>query len=334
MTGELFIEIRCEELPASMVRPALKGLEDGVLALLGDIERGALRSYATPRRLAVVVAEVAAQRPLVEKLVTGPSADRAFVDGVPTKAAIGFARGKRIDVADLEIIDGPRGPVVGARITEGGEQTAQIVADGLDGVVRGLPFGKTMQWGNGGVRFARPLHSIAAIFAGQSLEGTAAGLAIGNSTQGHRLAQDTGFNFGSSTEWLASLRQRFVEPDLKLREEQIANLLIEAAKKLGSEPIINDDLLEEVLHLVECPTLVVGAFDEELLELPPRLLVETMKVHQRNFPVYRDGRLTNHFVVISNNPLADHETEPEGNARELRPRFYDARFFFAEDRKK
>jgi glycyl-tRNA synthetase beta chain len=331
--SELFIEVRCEELPAAYVRPALAALAKGIVGLLEGIEHGDAKTWATPRRLAVAVQDVAAGRPKQETLVTGPPADRAFVDGQPTGAAKGFARGKGVAVEDLEVVDGPRGKVVAARVTEGGERTADLVAAGLDGIVRGLPFKKSMQWGEGGVSFGRPLQSISALYSGEALSGTAAGCAIGQRTEGHRLAADTSFTFDSASSWLAGLRQRSAEPDLEARAACIRTLLEEATATLGSDPIADEDLEEEVLHLVEQPVLVISAFDEELLELPPRLLVEAMKVHQRYFPVYKEGALTHHFVVIGNNPWCDHDTVADGNARVLRPRFYDARFFFAEDRK-
>ncbi len=166
MARELFVEVRTEELPAGMVLPALAGLAEGVLGLLAGVEHGDVRTWATPRRLAVAVSDVAEARPVKERLVTGPPADRAFQDGAPTKVAIGFARGRGVDPSALEVVDGPRGPVVAARITEGGEATAELVSAGLGEVVRGLPFRKSMEWGTGGLRFGRPIQSIAALFGG------------------------------------------------------------------------------------------------------------------------------------------------------------------------
>ncbi|MBN2798807.1 MAG: glycine--tRNA ligase subunit beta [Deltaproteobacteria bacterium] len=332
--SELLIEIRFEELPATMIGPALTGLAQGVERLLEGVEHGALTTYSTPRRFAVVVEDVAAASPVVERLVTGPPADRAFKDGVPTKGALGFAAGKGVAVEDLEIVDGPKGKVIAARVREGGAQTVEVIAGGLEALVLGLPFAKTMEWGAGGVRFGRPLHGVAAIFGGVPLTGTVAGLAVAPSTEGHRLAPDTAFAFTDRDTWLEGLRARKVEPDIAVRRAKIQALLDEAATRLDADPIRQEALLDEVVHLVEWPVLVLSAFDEVLLHLPPRLLVESMTVHQRYFPVFRQGALTHHFAVISNNPWGNEALIAEGNARVLRARFHDARFFFAEDRKK
>jgi len=174
-TGQLLVEVQCEEIPASMVRPALKALASGLVELLGGVEHGEVRTYATPRRMAVVVDAVADATPVTTSLVTGPPADRAFKDGEPTKAALGFARGKGVDPSALRIVDGPRGQVVAVEVTEGGVRTADVVQGGLDKLVRGLPFRKTMEWGEGGVRFVRPIHRVNAVLDGVALSGVAAG---------------------------------------------------------------------------------------------------------------------------------------------------------------
>ena len=333
MSAQLFVELLLEELPASMVRPALDSLKTGLLGLLEGIEHGAVRVWATPRRLAVAIDDVAEGRPVVEELLTGPPETSAFKNGEPTGAAKGFARGKGVDVADLEIVDGPKGRVIAARVKTGGERTETIVRDGLDAVVTGISFKKSMEWGRGGLRFARPLHRVNVVFAGDVLVGTAAGLETGNTTLGHRLASDTEFSFTSAEQWLEGLRARAVEPDLDTRKAKVRTICAELAAAQGADDAFDDNLVEEVTHLVECPTPILGRFDEELLSLPHKLLVTSMRAHQRYFPLFEDGKLTNRFVVVSNNPWGDRDLIAEGNARVLRARFYDARFFLAEDAK-
>lgn len=330
--GPLIVELIHEELPASFVRPALRALRDGLLSILEGIPHGEARVYATPRRLAVVIDDVHANRPAIEALITGPPADRAFKDGKPTGAAIGFARGRGVDVADLEVVDGPKGRVIAARVTEGGESSLSLLAEALSDLVRGLPFKKSMEWGLGGFRWARPMHRVNAVLAGQVVPTVIHDISVGNTTVGHRLALAP-FTYETESEWLSGLRSRHVEPDLAIREAQIRQMLFDAALQTGSDPIEDDALVEEVLHLVECPVLVIGEFSRELLHLPPRLLVKTMKAHQRYFPLYKDGELTHKFAVISNNPHGDPDIVAKGNARVLLARFDDARFFFAEDQK-
>ncbi len=332
--SELFVELVHEELPATMTRPTLAALRKGLVGVLEGIEYCEIKTWSTPRRTAVRIADVAMGRPTVVKTVTGPPADRAFdADGNPTKGAMGFARGKGIAVEDLKIVDGPKGKVVAAVVQEGGERTVDLVAAGIERVVLGIGFSKSQEWGRGGMRFGRPLHRVNALYAGKVIGASVGEITVGHATLGHRLADDTDFGFASAAEWQQGLVDRRVEPDIDVRKSLIQVLLDQATSSLGADPIDSPDLLEEVTHLVEWPTMVVGAFDEELLDLPPKLLIEAMAVHQRYFPVHRNGKLDNHFLVISNNPWGDTELIAEGNARVLRARFYDARFFLAEDRK-
>ncbi len=331
----LLIELRVEELPAGMCRPALAALEKGILGLLSGIEHGAVHTFGTPRRLAVAIDGVAAARPTTEVEVTGPPAAKAFdADGTPTKMAEGFARGKGVPVEALYTVDLPkRGPVLAAKVIEGGESVVSLLAEGLAGVIAGIPFGKTMTWGDGdGLAFGRPLRGILAVYDGAPIVGDAHGLPFSGHTIGHRLYPAPIQPIDAET-YTAQLRAHFVEPDVDVRAGRIRALLDDAVQQLGADPLEEPELAEEVLWLVEWPVLVIGRFDEALLELPPRLLITSMKVHQRYFPVHRQGALTEHFVVVGNNPDADPARVADGNARVLRARFHDARFFLGEDRK-
>ncbi|MFT5684964.1 MAG: glycyl-tRNA synthetase beta chain [Myxococcota bacterium] len=335
-TAELFIEIRCEELPARMIAGAERALAAGVVKLLKGIKHGAVTTWSTPRRLAVAVADVAEGRPVEEKLVTGPPERSAFRDGVPTKTAIGFARGRGVAVEALEIVESARGPVVAARVQTGGEKTADLIAAGLEGAVLSMSFPRPMRWGTGTVRWARPLHGVIALLGGVRIPLTVAGIESGNETLGHRLTRGP-ITVTGSTDWLTSLRAHNVEPDSVARRADIEAQLRKAAEALSGE-IRDWDLVDEVVNLVEWPIVVTASFGEELLHLPPHLLVESMKVHQRVFPIYIDGALDHHFLVVSNQPYAiqpeSAATISEGNQRVLTARFYDAKFFYAEDRKK
>ncbi len=329
----LFIEVRCEELPPSMVRPALDGLAAGLQGLLAGVAHGAVRTFATPRRLAVAIEAVAESKPLVERLVTGPPADKAFVNGAWTPGAVGFAKGKGKSADDLQLVEGPKGKVVAVMMTEGGEKTVDLVRAGLEAVVRAVPFHKTMEWGNGGLRWGRPISSIAGLYGEDVIGGDVAGYAVSNVTEGHRYADDTRFSFHSVEGWLDGLRKRNVEPDLQVRAGQIRALLDQAAHVERADRVVDEALEEQVLHLVEWPVLSLCSFDEDLLELPPRLLIESMKVNQRYFPILRHGRLTNRFVAVSNSPAADPSLVAQGFGRVLRARFADAKFFLYEDKK-
>ncbi len=337
MTGraELFVELRAEELAPGSIRGALASLEAGLIALIQGVEHGAVRAWATPRRLAVAIADVAPARPVVERVVTGPPAERAFdAAGAPTPAGVGFARGKGVSPSALMVVDGPKGKVVAVTVQEGGERVVALVSAGLEALILGLPFAKSMEWGDGGVRFGRPIHGVVALYAGEVVPGSVAGVAFGDTTRGHRLAPDRDCRVSGADEWLAAMRARGVEPDLAAREARIRALLSEGAQRCGGDLVDDDALVERVLHLTEAPTLVCGAFEHDLLALPEKLLVQSMRAHTETFPVRIDGKLTPRFLAISNNPWGDEPLIASGYARVLRARFHDARFFLAEDKRR
>ena len=331
--ADLLVEVRCEELPHEMIAPARDALASGVVELLEGIAHGDVRTWSTPRRIAVGVEGVAAGRPVEEKLVTGPPMAAAFRDGAWTRAALGFARGRGVQPDDLVEVDGPKGKVVGATIRVGGEQTRDLVAAGLEKLVLGLPFKKAMRWGDGAVRWGRPIHQVVAVHDGQRIPATVAGIETSDVVVGHRRSTLSPGPVVDLDSYAASLEARWVIADRGRRTELIRERLLEAAAAHGVEVPIDEDLLEEVTDLVEWPTVVVGSFDEDLLHLPERLLVESMKVHQRTFPTRKDGRLHNLVLCVANNPTGDPELIAHGNAKVLRARFYDAKFFFAEDHK-
>lgn len=332
--AELFIEIRCEELPARFVERAVTGLASAVQGLLKGIEHGTVRTWATPRRVAVAVADVAAGRPVEEQLVTGPPERAAFRDGAPTKVAAGFARGRGVSVDSLEIVEGPRGRVVAARVTTGGERTPDLIAAGLEAAVLGIDFPKTMRWSSGA--WARPIHGVIALYDGVVIDCSVAGVQAGNTTVGHRLTPGP-VEVQGSHNYADQLHAVHVVADRTQRRAEIERQLGEAAEAEGAE-VGALELIDEVVDLVEWPQVVTAEFSAELLTLPPRLLVESMGVHQRVFPLFRDGALTNRFLVVSNHPYAAADPEcaatiATGNTKVLAARFHDAKFFYAEDRK-
>jgi glycyl-tRNA synthetase beta chain len=322
MSVELFVEIGTEELPARFVDPAREGLAASLVKLLEGIPHGEVRTFGTPRRVAVSIAGVAPARPAVEKLVTGPPVS---ADPAP------FARGKGVDVSAVEQVDGPKGRVWAVRVVSGGDATAGVVAAGLEAAVLAVPFKKSMKWGSGTARFGRPIRHVVAMLGGERVPATIAGVATTTESDGHWLLAPERFPVTGVADWYAQLARRHVEPDVAARRADILEQLHARARETASDLAIDEALLDEVTHLVEAPHAIVGAFSEDLLQLPPRLLVESMKVNQRYFPLYREGRLTHRFVVVTNNPSGDAALIAEGNARVLAARFHDAKFFHAED---
>ena len=336
-TQDLLIVVGCEELPARYVQYAATELKKNVLKILKGIEHGPANTYAAPRHVAVSISAVATHAKSELKVVTGPPAERAFVNGEPTKGAIGFARGKGVDVSELKIIDGPRGPVVAVEVQTGGESTVELLQQGISNAILKMDFEKSMRWGNGSVSWARPINKLIVLFGNEHIPCKVGDVSSGTTDAGHRLFA-TPFEVTSTSEWVRQLSSSKVIVDRTLRRAICSSQLKDWTNRLLAT-IQDWDLLDEVVDLVEFPVAIRCQFPEDLLELPPRLLVEAMKLHQRVFPLYNhDGTLRSDFLVITNHPFADQPdvaaTIAEGNKRVLTARFYDAKFFFAEDRKK
>jgi glycyl-tRNA synthetase beta chain len=316
-----------------MIAPALQALERGLRGLLKGIDAGASRTYSTPRRLAVVIDDVGVGRPVNEKLVTGPPAQAAQRDGQWTKAAQGFARGKGVSVDDLQIVDVKGRQVVAATVRQGGEQTVDLVAAGLEKLILGLPFKRSMRWGSGAVRWGRPLHQVVAVFGGERIPATVAGIETTAAVVGHRRADQTPVPVSDAASYVEGLRGRWVLADRAERQAVIVRGLQELAADASVDLDLDKRLLEEVTDLVEWPMPIAARFDEQLLELPDRLLEESMRVHQRYFPTFSGGALTPMFLIVSNNPTGDAALIATGNQRVLAARFHDAHFFLNEDKK-
>lgn len=334
---DLLIVVGCEELPARYVQYAAAELKKNVLKILKGIEHGTANTYAAPRHIAVSISAVATHAKSEVKIVTGPPADRAFVNGAPTKGAIGFARGKGVDVSDLKVIDGPRGPVVAVEVQTGGESTVELLQQGISDAILKMDFERSMRWGNGSVSWARPINRLIVLFGDVHIPCTVGEVSSSTTDAGHRLFA-TPFEVMSAADWIQMLSNNKVIVERERRRDVCTAQLEDWTNQL-SATIQDWDLLDEVVDLVEFPMTICCRFPDDLLELPPRLLVEAMKLHQRVFPLYNiDGSLRSDFLVITNHPFADQPevaaTIAEGNKRVLTARFYDAKFFFAEDRKK
>ena len=332
--AELFIEIGCEELPARFVVSTMEGFAASMTKLLGSLASTAPRSWATPRRVAVSFEDVQAETPRVERLVTGPPVAAAFRDGVPGAAAVAFAAKMGVSVDALQRVAGPKGEVVAAVRMEGGQRLVDLVGAGLEAAILGIPFKKTMRWGTRREQFPRPIQYVCAVLDGERVPATVCGQATVATSVGHWLWFGEPFAVLGAAQWEQTLFERDVVADVALRRARLVRLLGERAAEIGAELNLDEALVDEVTNLVEKPTVIVGEFDAGLLSLPPRLLVESMKVNQRYFPLYRAGALTNRFLVATNNPHGDAALIARGNARVLAARFHDAKFFFGEDAKK
>lgn len=337
MTKELFLEIGTEEIPAGFLPKAMADMEALIRKELENarLSHGEVRTFATPRRLALLVRELVDRQPDAEVTALGPAKKVAFdADGKPTRAAEGFARGQGVDVTDLTTAATEKGEYVAVTKRVLGRPTAELLTDILPGIIGAIPFRKSMRWGNLDVRFARPMHWIVALYDGVVVPFSFGSIASGSASRGHRFMADTSFPVRDFAHYLDECERHFVIPDPEKRKEIIRREVEQAARAAGGRLLPDEDLLDQVTFLVEYPSVVCGSFEREFLQVPKEVLITSMREHQRYFSVVdEDGRLLPHFITVNNTLADDPAVVARGNERVLRARLSDARFFFEEDKK-
>jgi glycyl-tRNA synthetase beta chain len=337
MGNELLLEIGTEEIPAAFLPRALRDLEEIASREMeaSRITHGKIQTLGTPRRLCLSVEEVAErqQDQVIEKL--GPAIRVAFDEqGTPSRAAVGFARGQGIDVAELDRITTEKGEYVCVRKKITGEATEGLLPAILMKVITDIPFRKSMRWSDLEFRFARPIHWILALYDGRVVPFRIANLESGNMSHGHRFMSPGAFPVANREEYLAKTRDHFVIADPAERKRIIREEANKAALAVGGRVLPSEDLLETVTFLTEYPTVVCGNFDQEYLKLPQEVLITTMISHQKYFPVVDEkGMLLPHFLTINNTLARDPAVVKRGNEKVIRARLSDARFFFEADRR-
>jgi glycyl-tRNA synthetase beta chain len=336
--SELLYEIGVEELPSGYINPAAEALKEGVLSRLSSlgVTFGDVCVYATPRRLALSIKDLPDTRPQKSVKHYGPPAKAAFDPaGVLTKAGAGFAKSKGVDPSLLKVEKTEKGDYLCVEIQEGGEPLKDILAETLSQVTLSLSFPKSMTWGNGNVRFARPIRWIVAVFGGQRVDAKVGGINAGAMTLGHRFMSSGQFAVTTREDYLSGLLKNSVIADVGERKQRILEQAKAQAQIHGASLVEDDGLLETVAYITEWPVALWGSFDKEFLALPEELLVTTMKHHQKMFAVKgADGKVTNGFIGVSNTETPNADAIVAGYRRVLRARLSDAKFFFDEDRKK
>lgn len=337
-TSDLLFELGTEELPptsllslsGSLARNVEQGLEHAGLTYR------TVQSYATPRRLALVITDLAESQPdkVVEK--RGPALKSAYTaDDAPTKAAEGFARSCSTTVDQLSIMSTDKGEWLSFKQEVKGAATKKLIPDILRESLAALPISKKMRWGASDVEFVRPVHWLVLLHGSEVIETELLGLSSGRFTYGHRFHHPDATELSRPDQYLNRLREKGkVLADFAERGSKLHQQALQAAKSMGGNALIEPDLLEEVTALVEWPVAVVGSFDERFLELPSEVLITTMQSHQKYFPVKNDsGQLLPYFITISNLESSNPDAVRQGNERVIRPRLTDAEFFWNQDRK-
>ncbi len=334
MAKDLLFEIGAEEIPAGFMPNILGQLKTLAETKLNDahLPFESIATYGTPRRLALIVKGLADTSAEISERHKGPSASIAYdADGNATKAAIGFARGKGLDVADLVVEDG----YIYAETKTAGVPAKDIVTDMLPQLITGLNFPKSMHWGNLDAKFVRPVRWLVALLDEEVIPVEFATVKSGNVTRGHRFLGADEITIKNAASYVDTLKENFVMVDQDARRELISKQLHDMAASKNASIVWDDDLLEEINYLVEWPTALCGGFEESYLALPDAAIITPMKDHQRYFPlVDQDGKLLPMFLTVRNGSDHSIEVVQAGNERVLRARLDDAKFFFNEDRKK
>jgi glycyl-tRNA synthetase beta chain len=338
--SDLLFEIGTEELPYQFVPSALAALRESAETLFKDsrLTYGSIRLLGTPRRLTLLVEAMADRQAPAVKEVMGPSKAVAYdASGTPTRALQGFMAGQRIQLAEIEIRQTPKGEYVYAVRRDAGRPTATVLTDLLPQLVTRLSFPKSMRWNATGLKFARPIRWLLALYGGRAVPFSVGGVASGQRTWGHRFlvaSARQGIAVKDGQSYVRALEKQGVIADPDTRRAMITDQLAALAKAAHGVVHRDEELLEQAVFTVEYPHAILGTFHPDYLSVPKDVLMTAMKEHQGFFSlVKKDGSLLPAFISITNMKLRDMRLIQEGNERVLAARLADAKFFFDEDRK-
>lgn len=335
---DLLIEIGTEELPPRALRRLSLAFAD---AMGREMEASGLtpekiHMYAAPRRLALLIKALPVAQADRESVRRGPALSAAFDDeGCPTQAAIGFAGSCGVAVEELDQLETPKGSRLSYRAVEKGKDTQHLIPELVRKSLAALPIPKRMRWGDRDDEFVRPVHWVVLLFGDSVIDAEILGVRTGRHTQGHRFLHPHDIYLAEPEAYLPLLEtEGYVLADYNSRREAIRAQVIEQARSLDGEALIDADLLDEVTALVEWPVALSGQFDTDFLQVPPEALISSMQDHQKYFPVIdKDGRLLAYFITVANLVSKDPAQIKAGNERVIRPRLADAAFFWNQDRK-
>ena len=338
MNKDLLIEVGTEELPPKALRTLMDAFASGVESGLDDarLEHGAIESYASPRRLAVIVRELAAGQADREVLHKGPPVAVAFDEnGTPTRAATAFADKCGVTVEELGREKTAAGEWLACNAVEQGRPAASLVPGVVQAALDKLPIPRRMRWGAGEEEFVRPVHWLLMLHGDTVIQGAVLGIESGDRTRGHRFHCDREITIGTPGEYAGRLESEgFVVADFEARRDRIVTGVTAAAQAVGGRAIGDDALFDEVTALTEWPVAVTGAFEESFLALPREVIIATLTGHQRYFPIAtEDGGLLPAFITVANIESREPDRVRDGNERVIRPRLADAQFFWETDQK-
>lgn len=339
--ASFLLEVGTEELPASFITDALRQWQERIPKHLDEhqLTTSKVNVYGTPRRLAVLIEGLPIQQSDRSLEIKGPALGSAFVNGdpqgAPTKALLGFAKSKGIDLKDIFIKETDKGAFVFSNQQIVGRETATILQELAPTWITGLEGKRLMRWGNGDLKFPRPIRWLVSLFNSKILPITLENVQSDRISQGHRVLHPRSVIIDTAADYVESLREAFVLVDGKERQKHILVQMHSIVELFGGKAEVPDNLLEEVTYLVEFPTAVIGEFEREFLELPQPVIKTEMVSHQRYFPVHsvdNPDQLLPRFITISNGDPNKSRLISAGNGRVIRARLSDGKFFYDSDR--
>jgi glycyl-tRNA synthetase beta chain len=335
----LLFELGTEELPPTALKRLSKALTEQFVAGLeqAGLEHGDVKSFATPRRLALQVQDCMLQQPNRQIERRGPALQAAIdKDGNPTKAAEGFARSCGTTVDQLSKLETDKGTWLAYKVDEKGKPAAELLPGIAEHALNKLPIPKRMRWGDSEAQFVRPVHWLLFLHGDDVVECTLLEAKADRLTFGHRFHHPAAITLFSPDDYATVLEDMGrVIASFDKRRQQIRGAVVQTAAAFGGHPDLDDDLLDEVTALNEWPVPIAASFEERFLEVPQEALVLTMKKNQKYFPLFdADDKLMNHFITIANVDSPKPEVIKEGNERVVRPRLADAMFFWQQDGKR
>ena len=338
-TRDLLVEIGTEELPPKALKKLSAAFTQGVVDGLNKagLQHAAVQSYASPRRLAVLVSSLMVTQTDKDVLRRGPALAAAFkADGSASPAALGFAKSNGVKVEDLEKLETAEGAWLIFRKLEKGQATDTLVPGIVQTALDALPIPKRMRWGNLSAQFVRPVHWVVLLFGDAVIEAEILGVRAGRETRGHRFLHPAPLSIPEPAAYAGLLETTgHVIADFTTRRATVRTQVLDAAAQLKGTAVIDDALLDEVTSMVEWPSAVTGNFEARFLSVPSEALILTMKANQKYFHVVdAQGKLLPHFITIANIESRDVNAVRTGNERVVRPRLTDAAFFWDQDRKK
>jgi glycyl-tRNA synthetase beta chain len=338
MSADFLIELGTEELPPKALKTLIAALQDNIAASLTaeELSFTSIKSFAAPRRMAVLVENLASETPSKELVVWGPPATIAFdKEGKPTKAAIAFAEKNGIAAAELTAESDGKVEKLVARMSTQGKKTIVLLEAIVENAFAKLPIAKRMRWGAKRNEFVRPAHWLVMLFGSDVIPARVLGLQAGRTTRGHRFHYNNPIELTKAGDYLGVLKNTgYVLADMLERKNLIQQQVNAEAKKIGGCAVIDADLLDEVTALVEWPVALTGKFEQRFLQVPAEALVASMKEHQKYFHVIDvAGKLMPNFITVANIASQDPAQIIDGNERVIRPRLSDAAFFFETDKK-